>query len=515
MYCHIRCSTCLETVTCSQSINGDIVINCSVCDIENMTVMSDLEIRYIRIRNLSTTLLQHIQDGCFQNFTNLSKLDLQNNRITQLTNNTFKGLTNMKQLDLSFNHFVRLKQGWFEMLNSLEKLIINNCGIKYFEPVEFAWPDRIFHLSLKDNVIPLMPPLPLTTRNDSKWAVHLEGNDINCSCRRKEHTDDLLNHDIFSKIYSKCLCQQLAGSEPLQLSLTEERAKFVWNQYISSPVCKKYSVSFQTHCDIAGICTAECNVSHILQREVKMYQLRSISELVPKEIKGASIIYLEEGSVFQCNMNVINLNLTTEYSETTESHVTSTERPRENTASTKMLQRYEQYIYLMSALSSTLVICMIVLSCYFYCTRRQNKEKIKYIEKKYVPRKVHMTEPIYEVINETRVKMKKDNENVKYKRGDQMTGMANTSKVTTAEECQYNDLVDDVSDVISESDVDSSTFNESNNGSYTDTSGKSFESVYVSSSETSTSLTEEDSERETDKNPNFSSNDRTETDANK
>ena len=365
MYCHIRCSTCLETVTCSHNLNGDIVINCSVCDIENMTVMSDLEIRYIRIRNLSTTLLQHIQDGCFQNFINLSKLDLQNNRITQLTNKTFKGLTNMKQLDISFNHFVRLKQGWFEMLNSLEKLLMNNCGIKYFEPVEFAWPDRIFHLSLKDNVIPLMPPLPLTTRNDRRWAVHLEGNDINCSCRRKEHTDDLLNHDISSKIYSKCLRQQNAGSEPLQLSLTEERAKFVWNQYISSPVCKKYSVSFQTDCDIAGICTAECNVSHILQREVKIYQLRNISELVQEEIKGASVIYLEEGSVFKCNMNVINLGLTTEHNETTGSpreHKLQHEcnQSDEKTLASKLILSLIIMCLIISVTSNMVLICIII-----------------------------------------------------------------------------------------------------------------------------------------------------------
>ena len=116
-----------------------------------------------------------------------------------------------------------------------------------------------------------------------------------------------------------------------------------------------------------------------------------------------------------------------------------------------------------------------------------------------MPRNVHITEPIYEVINETRVKKKKDNENIKNKRaarGDQMTGMGNKPKVTTAEECQYNDLVDDVSDVISVSDVDSFTFSESNNGSYTDTSRKSFESVCVSSSETSTSSTKEGSKRE-------------------
>ena len=301
MYCNIRYSTCLETVTCSQSLNKDIFINCSVCDIENMTVMSDLEIRYIRIRNLSTTLLQHIQDGCFQNFTNLSKLHLQNNRITQLTDKTFKGLTNLKQLDLSSNSFVRLKQGWFEMLNSLETLIMNNCGIQFFEPAQFAWPDRLFDLSLKNNMIPMAPPLPLKTRNESRWSVHLEGNDINCSCRRKEHTEDSLNLDTFSKVYFKCLSQEYADSGPAQTIYTAERTKHVWSQYISSPVCDKFSVSFKTDCDITGICSAEYNISRSLQQETRVYQLdKKPWELIQNEIKKKSSgIYLEAGSVFK------------------------------------------------------------------------------------------------------------------------------------------------------------------------------------------------------------------------
>ena len=364
MYCHIRCTTCLETVTCSRSLNEDILINCSVCDIENMTVMSDLEIRYIRIRNLSTTLLQHIQDGCFQNFANLSKLDLQNNRITHLTDKTFKGLTNMKQLDLSFNHFVRLKQGWFEMLNSLETLIMNNCGIQFFEPAQFAWPDRLFDLSLMNNRIPVMPPLPLATRNDSRWTVHLEGNDIYCKCRREEHTGDLLNLVTFSKVYSNCLSQQYANSEPAP-TINAERTKLLWDQYISSPVCDKFSVSFKTDCDITGICSAEYNISRSLQQETRVYQLHKKPwELIQNEMKGSSGIYLEAGSVFKCNMNVINLSLTTEQNKPiVNSHVTSTIKHRKNKTSTKDLNKTSEAkkMNMFHSGASELILCLIII----------------------------------------------------------------------------------------------------------------------------------------------------------
>ena len=377
IFCQNRCSQGLQTtIDCSKRMpylnqsDGPMEINFTVCSVEEIPVMHHVEKRAIRseILNLSSTALQHIPDGWFKHFTNLSKLDLQNNSLTELTDKTFKGLTNMKQLDISSNHFVRLKQGWFEMLNSLEKFIMNNCGIKYFEPVGFAWPDRIFHLSLKDNLIPLMPPLPLTCRNDSRWAVHLEGNDINCRCRRKEHTDDVLPHDTFSRIRSICLSQRYGETLPWpdltsKTSNTSERIKSIWKKYVDSSVCGTSSVSFKTDCDIAGMCTAECNVSHILQREVKIYQLRNISELVPKEIKGASPIYLVEGSIFKCNRNAINQTTHGGYAISTVSprkNKTSFKAPFVNGDNFNLSHPNEEKTVANTLILSFIIICLII-----------------------------------------------------------------------------------------------------------------------------------------------------------
>ena len=442
--------------------DGDIEINFTVCRIEDILVTHHVEKRAINsgILNLSSTSLQHIRDGWFKHFTNLNKLDLSNNSLTELTDKSFEGLTNLKQLDLSFNYFVRLKQGWIELLKSLEKLIINNCGIQYFEPAGFTWPKRLFDLSLMNNLIPLMPPLPLATKNDSRWIVHLEGNDINCKCRRKEQTSVSVNMDTFSRIHSKCL------NSPMYA----KRSKLLWNMYVSSSVCEQQSVLLKTGCDITGICTVECNANGIIEPD--------------KNIKNTSRNDFKEGLVFKCNRNDINMKLITE-----------------NHNMRYMLMKYkqyEQYVYLSSALTATLALLMIFLSCYFFCTRKQKKERIQYLEHRYVQRHVNMMGPIYEVIKEIGTSEGKGHENVKNK----IVARCHTiremkSKSTTKEECQESDLVDDVSDVITVSDVDSFTFSESTSGSYTDTSSsKSFGSMYVSSSETSTSPTEEESEEE-------------------
>ena len=292
IFCQHKCSQGLQAtiIDCSNRMpylkqsDGDIQINFTVCRIEDIPVLHHIEKRAIKseILNLSSTSLQHIRDGWFKHFTNLNKLDLSNNSLTELTDKSFEGLTNIRQLDLSFNYFVRLKQGWFELLKSLEKLIINNCGIQFFEPAKFTWPDRLFDLSLMNNMIPVMPPLPLATKNDSRWSVHLEGNDINCKCRRKEHTSVSVNMDTFYRIHSKCL------NSPMYV----KRSKLAWKIYVSSSVCEQQSVSFKTDCDITGVCTLECNANGIAEPDKKSLQFRNTAR---NDFK--------EGLVFKCNIN--------------------------------------------------------------------------------------------------------------------------------------------------------------------------------------------------------------------
>ena len=120
-------------------------------------------------------------------FTNLNNLDLSNCNLSTLDKTSFEGLSKLLELDLSLNSFVRLKQIWFDPLVSLRSLTINNCGVRYFEPSEFKWQLTLVYLSMKDNNMTFMPPLPLETSNNKffPWEVHLQRNRIFCSCRRK------------------------------------------------------------------------------------------------------------------------------------------------------------------------------------------------------------------------------------------------------------------------------------------------------------------------------------------
>ena len=269
-----------------------MTINFSTCrasfsDETGKSKRSNIKIskRQIHQLDLSSQNLSEIRDKLFLNFENLSILDLHSNSLSKLTNKSFEGLSSLKQMNLSFNNFVRLKQDWFQALKSLEKLDINNCWLKYFEPSEFMWPAKLFTLSLKNNLIPVMPPLPLATRNNREWAVHLEGNDIQCTCKRKEHTKETLNIDIFNKVHSICHGRQFGGTQqdqtPGQTGEYPKRLKSLWVKYINSSVCDGPFYNLGIKCGVDGTCKVECDGPDVEETNLKIVKYKGSQRSSP------------------------------------------------------------------------------------------------------------------------------------------------------------------------------------------------------------------------------------------
>ena len=241
-------------------------MNLSVCYVKGKTnqVIHHEEVKRL---NLNSSNVSPIPDNWFLDFINLNNLDLSNCNLSTLDKKSFEGLSKLLKLDLSLNSFIRLKQIWFDPLMSLRSLTINNCGVRYFEPSEFKWQGTLVYLSMKDNNMTFMPPLPLETSNNKffPWEVHLQRNRIHCSCRRKEHTPETLTMETFTKVHSSCLNikynnKGMVGVEN-DTEVFSKRVKLLWNRYILAPVCKetKNIIGLETNCDMDGICTAQCN----------------------------------------------------------------------------------------------------------------------------------------------------------------------------------------------------------------------------------------------------------------
>jgi len=63
-------------------------------------------------------------DGAFAGLRQLSRLDLRNNRLTDITQFTFRDQLNLRYLLLSENHIVHVDRRSFR---SLEKLMYHSC----------------------------------------------------------------------------------------------------------------------------------------------------------------------------------------------------------------------------------------------------------------------------------------------------------------------------------------------------------------------------------------------------
>ena len=116
------------------------------------------------------------EDNLGKTFSNLSYLDLSNNKISSLSENSFQYLTNWKVLYLSFNKFITIRRGWFQPLLQLSYLYLANNEISVVEQTEI-WPEQLSTLDLSCNQLKTIPKLP-----DNGSQVDLLGNPIFCAC---------------------------------------------------------------------------------------------------------------------------------------------------------------------------------------------------------------------------------------------------------------------------------------------------------------------------------------------
>ena len=206
--------------------------------------------------------LDSIQDNWLLNFKNLKELHLHNNNLKMLSSNSFKGLENLELLDLSFNSFTRMVESWFQNLSFLKIVKVDNCYIKYFEPKNFSWPKKLEYLSIRNNLLDIMPPMPLETVSLDNWNVSLEGNSIDCVCRRHEHNKTTFTKKVFHRIQSSCQSRKYADKEKREIrDVSGNRTESVWGKYLESDICEGPAVELIANCDIDGRCKVKCQAS--------------------------------------------------------------------------------------------------------------------------------------------------------------------------------------------------------------------------------------------------------------
>ena len=90
----------------------------------NASVFSNFE--NLQILELWKTKLSDIDKNAFQGLNSLTKLFLNENRLTQIKPGTFNGLENLRVLDLSFNNLWSIDSNLVANLSKLELISIND-----------------------------------------------------------------------------------------------------------------------------------------------------------------------------------------------------------------------------------------------------------------------------------------------------------------------------------------------------------------------------------------------------
>lgn len=115
--------------------NGDVLFEIIKLNHNNISYIPVLPTYPVKSLYLSFNQINNISVGAFQNLTQLTVLDLSNNKLTKksLDRDVFKGkygkdqddpLKNLKTLDLAYNEMHSLSSDIFEHLPNLETLIL-------------------------------------------------------------------------------------------------------------------------------------------------------------------------------------------------------------------------------------------------------------------------------------------------------------------------------------------------------------------------------------------------------
>ena len=176
--------------------------------------------------DLSGNVIENLLDDKLgKTFSNVSNLDLSNNKLRLLSKNSFQHLTFLSVLNLSYNKLDSLSQNWFSHLSELSWLDLGHNRISVINETKHGWPSRLEKLDLSFNQLRTIPPLPTNA------SVNLISNPIFCGC-------DLGVNKEISETFVKVECHQLNYvKEPVQIQNgVTEYYKYRFSDNICKPV---------------------------------------------------------------------------------------------------------------------------------------------------------------------------------------------------------------------------------------------------------------------------------------
>ncbi|XP_034392503.1 slit homolog 1b [Cyclopterus lumpus] len=134
----------------------------------------------LRLNNNDLSVLE--ATGAFKGLTQLKKINLSNNKISEIEDGAFEGASAAVELHLTANHLESVRGGMFKGTEGLRMLMLRNNKISCIHNGSFTGLSNVRLLSLYDNQLSSIQPGAFDTLPNLS-TLNLLANPFSCDCR--------------------------------------------------------------------------------------------------------------------------------------------------------------------------------------------------------------------------------------------------------------------------------------------------------------------------------------------
>uniref|UniRef100_A0A672LWQ5 Slit homolog 1 protein-like n=1 Tax=Sinocyclocheilus grahami TaxID=75366 RepID=A0A672LWQ5_SINGR len=155
------------------------VVDCSNLRLNRIPEHIPASTTELRLNNNEITMIE--ATGVFKTLSHLKKINLSNNKISEIEDGAFEGATSVNELHLTANQLDSAHSGMFRGLDGLRMLMLRNNRISCIHNNSFTGLHNVRLLSLYDNTLTTITPGAFDTLQ-SLSTLNLLANPFNCNC---------------------------------------------------------------------------------------------------------------------------------------------------------------------------------------------------------------------------------------------------------------------------------------------------------------------------------------------
>uniref|UniRef100_A0A8C1VAH5 Slit homolog 1 protein n=1 Tax=Cyprinus carpio TaxID=7962 RepID=A0A8C1VAH5_CYPCA len=184
-----RCSGTEDTSLSSDCNNDPVcpakcrcesnVVDCSNLRLNRIPEHIPASTTELRLNNNEITAIEAA--GAFKTLSHLKKINLSNNKISEIEDGAFEGASSVNELHLTANQLDSVHSGMFRGLDGLRMLMLRNNRISCIHNNSFTGLHNVRLLSLYDNTLTTITPGAFDTLQ-SLSTLNLLANPFNCNC---------------------------------------------------------------------------------------------------------------------------------------------------------------------------------------------------------------------------------------------------------------------------------------------------------------------------------------------